>query len=54
MNKLEEEIYAVTDALGLTNGALDKQGEALKTNADKANEALKRQTEGYDLLIVSN
>ena len=51
MNKLEEEIYAVTDALGLTNSALDKQGEALKTNADKANEALKRQTEGYDLLI---
>lgn len=51
MNKLKEEIYAVTDALGLTNSALDKQGEALKTNADKANEALKRQTEGYDLLI---
>lgn len=51
INKLKEEIYAVTDALGLTNSALEKQGEALKTNADKANEALKRQTEGYDLLI---
>ena len=51
INKLKEEIYAVTDALGLTNSELDKQGDALKTNADKANEALKRQTEGYDLLI---
>lgn len=51
INKLKEEIYAFTDALGLTNSALEKQGDALKTNADKASDALNRQTGEYDLLI---
>jgi len=41
-----------TDALGLSNSALDKQGEAIKTNADKAKEALANQTAEYDRQIA--
>lgn len=39
-----------TDAIGATNTALEKQGEAIKTAADKANEALSGQIAKYDLL----
>lgn len=49
--KLKEEIYAVTDALGWTNSQLEKQGEAIKTNADKAKEALEGQNAEYDRQI---
>jgi hypothetical protein len=52
MNKLKEEIYAVTDALGLTNSALDKQGEAIKTYADKTKEALNQQSAAFDRQIA--
>jgi len=44
--------FALTDALGLTNSELDKQGDAIKTNADKATEALSRQTAEYDRQIA--
>jgi len=49
--ELMEGIYAVTDALGWTNSALEKQGEAIKTNADKAKEALEGQNAEYDRQI---
>lgn len=52
LTKLKDAIYAVTDALGLTNSELDKQGEKLKTNADKATESLSRQTAEYDRQIA--
>lgn len=48
---LTDLVYKFTDALGLTNSELDKQGEAIKTNADKATEALGRQTAEYDRQI---
>jgi hypothetical protein len=41
-------IYQFTDALGLTNKALEKQGEAIKSSAEKGAAALKNQTEIYD------
>lgn len=43
-----DKIYEFTDAIGLTNSALDKQGEALVTNAEKAKTALETQTKEYD------
>lgn len=49
--KLKEEIYALTDALGITNSVLEKQGEAIKANADKAKEALEGQNAEYDRQI---
>ena len=49
--KLKEEIYALTDAIGLTNTALEKQGEAIKSNAEKATEALQAQNNEYDRQI---
>lgn len=52
LTDLKNVIYSVTDALGLTNSALDKQGEAIKTNADKAKEALEGQTAEYDRQIA--
>lgn len=41
-----------TDAIGLTNTALDKQGEEIKKNADIAKEALSAQTAEYDRQIA--
>ena len=49
--KLVEEITAVTDALGLSNSALDKQGEAIQENATKSTEALSAQNAQYDRQI---
>lgn len=43
-----DKITEFTDMIGVTNSALDKQGEAIKTNADKAKEALNSQTAAYD------
>ena len=40
--------YKLTDALGLTNSALDAQREAMVANAEKAKEALGEQTKEYD------
>jgi hypothetical protein len=41
-------VYALTDALGLTNSQLDKQGEAITKNAEKAKDAIARQSAEYD------
>lgn len=49
---ITDKIYALTDAIGLTNSELDKMGEAVKTNADKAKEALSQQTAEYDRQIA--
>lgn len=49
--KLGEEINALTDTLGLTNTALEKQGEAIKSNAEKATEALSVQNAEFDRQI---
>jgi len=43
-----DQIYAFTDALGLTNSELDKQGEAMKANAEKGKEALTGQIAEFD------
>ena len=45
-------IYKFTDALGLTNSSLDKMGEAVVENANKAKEALASQTAEYDRQIA--
>lgn len=52
ITKITEEIYAFTDALGLTNSELDKMGEAIVENANKAKEALANQTAEYDRQIA--
>lgn len=52
IDNITDAVYTLTDALGLTNSELDKQGEAIKTNADKATEALGRQTAEYDRQIA--
>ena len=44
--------YKLTDALGLTNSALDETREAMVNNAEKAKEALGEQTKEYDRLIA--
>lgn len=44
--------YKLTDALGLTNSALDATREAMVANAEKAKEALGEQTKEYDRLIA--
>ena len=49
---LVEKLTDFTDLLGLTNSELDKQGEAIKNNADKAKEALANQTAEYDRQIA--
>lgn len=41
-------LYEFTDAIGLTNSELDKQGEAIVANADKAKEALNQQSKEFD------
>lgn len=45
---VKDAIYEVTDALGLTNSELDKQGDAIKTNAEKLNAALDSQIKKFD------
>ncbi len=44
-------IYKMTDAIGLTNSELDKQGEAIGKNAEAGKEALDKQTKAYDRQI---
>ena len=44
-------IYKFTDAIGLTNSELDKMGESVVENANKAKEALASQTAEYDRQI---
>jgi len=45
-------IYKFTDAIGLTNSALDKMGEATVENAEAAKDALANQTAEYDRQIA--
>jgi len=47
-----DEITKFTDAIGLSNSALDKQGEATVENANKSKEALAGQTAEYDRQIA--
>lgn len=49
---LVDKIYAFTDAIGLTTHELDKMGEKVVENAEKAKEALSEQTAEYDRLIA--
>lgn len=55
LNKAFDEIVGTittfTDLIGLSNSALDKQGEAIQTNADKSKEALSEQNAEYDRQI---
>jgi hypothetical protein len=46
-----ESLYLLTDALGLTNSELDKQGEAITENAEKSQEALNGTIAAYDRQI---
>lgn len=46
-----DKVYALTDAIGLTNSALDEQGEAIKENAEKSKEAMDAQTAAFDRQI---
>jgi hypothetical protein len=41
-------LYALTDAIGLTNSALDEMGETVVKNADATKEALGQQTAEFD------
>ena len=43
-----EKITEFTDFLGLSNSALDKLGDSIKTNAEKGKEALNEQTAEFD------
>ena len=45
-------IYALTDSIGLTNSELDKMGENVVKNADKAKEAISQQNAEYDRQIA--
>ena len=49
---LVDAVYMLTDALGLTNSALEKQGEVAEENAKKVTEALAEQTAEYDRQIA--
>jgi hypothetical protein len=49
---ITDTIYKFTDAIGLTNTELDKQGEAIKGFAEKSNAALSEQTQGFDRQIA--
>jgi len=46
-----DKVYEFTDAIGLTNSALDELGEKAVENAEKAKEALDAQTAAYDRQI---
>ena len=48
---VKDKIFAFTDAIGLTNSALDKQGEEIKKNAEKNKEALDSVSAAYDRQI---
>jgi hypothetical protein len=45
-------IYEFTDAIGLTNTELDKQGDAIKEFAEKSNAALNEQSQSFDRQIA--
>lgn len=49
---IKDAFLSVTDAIGLTNTALDEQGEAIAKNAEKFKEALAAQTAAYDRQIM--
>ena len=49
---VKDQINEFTDSIGLTDTALDKLGDSLKTNADNAKEALSKQTAEYDRQIA--
>lgn len=51
IGSIKDALLSLTDAIGITNTALDKQGEAIKKNADIAKEALAAQTAEYDRQI---
>lgn len=51
-SKVTDVIYAFTDAIGLTNSELDKQGESIKDLAEKSNAALAEQSAGFDRQIA--
>ena len=51
-NWLKDGLYALTDAIGLTNSELDKMGESVKTNAEKSKEAIAQQNAEYDRQIA--
>lgn len=46
-----DKVYALTDAIGLTNSELDKQGEAIISNAEKSKAALDEQSKAFDRQI---
>ena len=48
-----EKITWLTDKIGLTNSTLDKQGEAIETNAEKFKKALEVQSAGFDRQIAA-
>jgi hypothetical protein len=52
ITEITDKINWFTDKIRLTNTALDKQGEAIKENAEKATEALAIQTAEYDSQIA--
>lgn len=45
---VKDSIYELTDALGLTNSELDKQGEAIQAYSEKVNAALDAQIQKFD------
>jgi hypothetical protein len=49
---ITDKIYEFTDAIGLTNTELEKQGEAIKGFTEKSNEALQSQTAAFDRQIA--
>lgn len=48
LNMIKDGVSAVTDALGLTNSELDKQGESIKTYADTLNSKLASTSKSFD------
>ena len=46
-------VYKFTDAIGLTNSAMDKQAESMVKNAEKAKTAIEDQTLAYDQQIAA-
>jgi hypothetical protein len=51
MEEAKKGLDFLTDSLGLTNTALDKFGDSIKTNAEKSKEALSGVTAEYDRQI---
>lgn len=52
ITSVKDIIFEFTDAIGLTNTALDKLGDSTVENANKAKEALAAQTAEYDRQIA--